>query len=130
MKIECQPTRKLTRTPDSKIENSCEAGPLELARSLYRSTLEDKILAALKRGRLSTRDLADALGEPVSRISYYCRKLKLKSDLEQGPKLLFCVDEQQVVGSGTYEACKEEEHELRFFYAKVRVWRLDASERA
>jgi hypothetical protein len=41
--------------------------------------------------------------------------------------LLFCVDDDKVVGGLDYENCKKERHELRSFYKAQLVWSLAAS---
>lgn len=95
------------------------------------SALDSKILKALKKRPLSTKVLADTVGEDKKKIYSRCRWLErdgsLESSLEPGARLLYCVDDQRVVTGAGYEACKDENHDLRAFFNEERLWRLTAS---
>lgn len=101
-----------------------------MARTKASLALDSRILSALKKRGLATMSLAEALGEDKAKIYRYCRRLEkngsLQSDLVPGTRLLYCVDDGRVVTGADYEACKEENHDLRSFYNKERVWRLSA----
>ena len=88
--------------------------------------LSRSIISKLESGGLSTPDLAAAIRKPKPQTYRLCCRLEemrlLKSSLQRGRRLLFCVDDRIVVTTETYEDCKD--HELRFFYGKVRVWKL------
>jgi hypothetical protein len=102
-----------------------------MARSKNISDLDNKILNALKKRPLSTKVLADAVGEDKKRVYGRCRRLErdgsLESSLVPGARLLYCVDDQRVVTGAEYEACKDENHDLRAFFNEERLWRLTAS---
>lgn len=101
-----------------------------MTRSKRSSALDNKILNALKKRPLSTKALADAVGEDKKRIYSRCRRLErdgaLESSLVPGTRLLYCVDDQRVVTGAEYEACKDENHDLRAFFNDERLWRLTA----
>jgi DNA-binding transcriptional regulator YhcF (GntR family) len=92
-------------------------------RDLYR-----RIIAALKHGPLSTRDLAETLGGNMSVIYRICREMEaddlLKSTKVDGVRLIFCIDDKKVVTGEDYEECKEKGHDFRSFRNKVRIWRI------
>ena len=95
------------------------------------SDLDKKILNAQKSGSMSTRNLADDLGVDKARIYRRCRWLEksglLKSSIEQGNiMLLYCIDCGKVVTREDYEDCKNEDHDLRSFYIKIRIWSLNS----
>lgn len=101
-----------------------------MARSKASLALDNKILSALKKSSLSTRALAQTLGEDKGKIYRHCRRLEdngsLASILAPNTLLLYCVDDDKVVAGADYETCKEEKHELRSFYNEERVWSLAA----
>jgi len=87
-----------------------------------------QILAVLKEGALSTKQLALELGVAHATIYRRCRRLEerglLKSKLAVGRGPMYCVDEDKVVDRSTYERCKEEEHDLRPIDKNERIWSL------
>lgn len=97
-----------------------------MARSEFTSEIDQNILKVLGNGPLSTSELAKNLRVEPAFIYRRCRKLKneslLDSSLEEGTRLLFCVDCREVVTGGNYSECKGQD--LRFFFSKIRVWSL------
>lgn len=91
-------------------------------------TLDQKILNALKRRPMLTRELVGELNEDKRKIYYYCRKLErhgsIKSELVKGRRLLYCVNHEKVVTQKIFNTCRKEGHELRFFYINERLWSL------
>ena len=92
--------------------------------------LDVAILEALEQGgRMSTADLAGAVGKSTSTINKHCKDLAelalVESDYEKHSyRLLLCITCMIVITSDTYEQCKKKHHEFRFFHPKYRVWML------
>lgn len=91
------------------------------------TSLDAEILRVLQREPLSTTDLASKLSEfSAATIYHHCSVLEengwLKSELERGVPLVFCVKCKRVV-TNTYPLCKRKNHMLRAFFSKKRVWR-------
>ena len=90
--------------------------------------LDARILSALRRGPMSTKQLADYLGEKFTTVREYCKRLKeeelIKSQGVPGSRrLLFCINHQAVVTGAIYPECDAKKHALRYFYSR-RVWQL------
>jgi MarR family len=83
---------------------------------------------ALQTEPLSTRDLASRLSIKSSSVYRQCRRLEeeglLASSLTEGSRLLFCVDDREVITAANYERCRAEKHEIRTFLGKKRMWEL------
>ncbi len=92
------------------------------------------LLTTIRRNEpISTPNLAALTGGDPKKIYGDCRALEdkglLESDKGPGPKLLFCVDDLIVVTHDNYG--EHEDHRLRFFFAKVKIWSLtDAGSRS
>lgn len=90
--------------------------------------VNERILAALSEGALSTKQLASELGVVHGSVYSRCKRLEdkglLKSKLTSGHGALYCIDDGKVVSRSEYERCKEEEHELRAIDTEERVWSL------
>ncbi|HXF41917.1 MAG TPA: winged helix-turn-helix domain-containing protein [Blastocatellia bacterium] len=91
------------------------------------TSLDAEILRVLQRGPLSTTDLASKLSEfSAATIYHHCSVLEengwLKSELERGVPLVFCVKCGRVTNN--YPDCKRKNHMLRAFFSKKRVWRI------
>jgi hypothetical protein len=75
-----------------------------------------------------TKDLAQNVNEDAARVYSHCRRLEsagsVKSSLVEGKRLLYCVEDQEVVTVANYDTCRDEGHELRFFFIKERLWSL------
>lgn len=88
--------------------------------------INERILAILREGSLSTKMLATELGLAHGSVYSRCRRLEdkglLKSKLTSGHGALYCIDDAKVVDRAEYERCKEEEHELRAIDTEERVW--------
>lgn len=91
------------------------------------TALDQKILDALRQRPMLTRELAEELNEDKRKIYTRCRNMKpglIKSKLVKGKKLLYCLDHEEVVTQEIYDTCKEEDHQMRFFYINERLWSL------
>ena len=92
----------------------------------HKSSLDARILEALIDGPLPTTSLAERLGEDNALVYRRCCSMEidgaLESELVQGPRLLYCVDHKRVVTAEIFPTCKEEDHQFKGFYSKVRVW--------
>lgn len=99
-----------------------------------RAGLESKILAALRAKSQSTFDLAKHLNVEQSTVYRLCRKLEgakvVQSVLDPGARLLYCLDDGEVVTQSNYKRCSDQEHDIRSFVGKKRVWGLASSARA
>jgi type I site-specific restriction-modification system R (restriction) subunit len=95
------------------------------------SNLYQKILDAFKERPMATKELANRLKADARKIYSHCRRLEklgsLKSDLVLSKRLLYCLDDQEVVTEENYNDCHEQDHELRLFPIKERLWQLTSS---
>ncbi len=76
----------------------------------------------------STTDIAEKLERNRSLVMTDLKWLEshelVVSRTKQSPrKLLYCVDCDEVVTAENYESCRDDDHELRPFYPRIRVWR-------
>jgi hypothetical protein len=98
------------------------------------SALDQEILNALRSRPLLTQDLAKELSENPRKIYSRCRQLEklgsLGSELILTKRLLYCVDDQEVVTGDNYDECHAQDHELRLFHIKERRWHLASSKRS
>ena len=92
------------------------------------TTLEKKILNALKNRPMLTRELAKELNEDKRKIYYCCRNpaksVLIKSELVRGKRMLYCMVHEKVMTKGLFNTCKKEGHELRSFHIKEALWSL------
>jgi len=102
-----------------------------LTRKRTNANLNQIILDALKKRPMRTQELAADLNEGARKIYSHCRRLEklgaLKSDLVISKRLLYCLDDRKVVTAENYDECHEQDHELRLFHIKERLWRLTSS---
>lgn len=90
------------------------------------------LTAIRKNGTISTPKLAEEIGRDPKKAYRDCHEMEkdglLSSSTEPGQKLLFCVDDREVLTQDNHE--EHEGHDLRSFFAKVKVWSLtDAGSR-
>lgn len=80
---------------------------------------------------MRTQELAVELIEEARKVYSHCRRLEklgsLESDLVISKRLLYCLEDRKVVTAENYDECHEQDHELRLFYIKERLWRLTSS---
>jgi hypothetical protein len=90
--------------------------------------IDELIVAALRGEPLSTKDLATRLHAKPSAVYRRCCGLEergvLTSTIEPGGRLLFCVDDQEVLTAANYERCHEKKHDIRSILVKRRIWSL------
>ncbi len=85
------------------------------------------LLTAIRNnGMISTSKLANATQGDPKKVYRDCHEMEkdglLSSSSEPGQKLLFCVDDREVITHDNHE--EHEGHDLRSFFAKVKVWTL------